>query len=79
MFMAQALLYNRKQFVWLDETGCDNCDTMRRYGYAIRGLTPHCHRLLVRGARISVIASDGLVAYECTQGTVNSEVFFNFV
>ena len=66
----------------LMKTGCDNRDYMRKYGYAIRGQTPHCRRLLVRGNRISVIAAiacDGLVAMECTTGTISSDNFFDFV
>ena len=46
LFMAQVLLYDKDKFVWLDETGCNNS---RKYGYAIRGETPHCHTMLVRG------------------------------
>ena len=56
-FMARVLLYRKEQLVWLDETGCDNKTFMRKYGYAIRGQTPCCHRLLVRGRRISVVAA----------------------
>ena len=70
IFMAQVLIYDRHKFIWLDETGYDNCNYMRKYyGYAIRGQTPVCHRILVRGTSLSVIAaisSDGLVACECT-------------
>lgn len=71
MFMAQVLLYDRHKFVWVDETGSDNRDYMRKHGYAIRGKTPVYHRKLIRGKRISAIAaisSDGLVACECTTG-----------
>ena len=53
---------------------------MRKYGYAIRGETPHCHTMLVRGTRISVIAaiaSDGLVAWDCTTSTVDCSRIFN--
>ena len=81
-FMSQVLLYNRQMFVWLDETGCDNCNYVRKYGYAIRGLTPVCRRILIRGTRISIITAmgtDGLVACECTKNTVDSEMFFDFV
>ncbi len=73
--MAKVLLYKKKLFVWLDETGCNNKSFMRKYGYAIRGQVPQCHKLLVRGERISAIAAiatDGLVSLELTTGTVNS-------
>ena len=81
-FMGTVLLHRKDQFVWLDETGCDNRHTMRKYGYAIRGETPRCHRLLTRGQRVSAVAAlstEGLLAVELTSGTVDSEVFFDFV
>ena len=82
LFMVQVLLHRRAQFVWLDETGCDNRNCMRKYGYAIRGETPEYHRLLVRGQRISAIAAisvDGLLAVDLFKGTVNSDQFYDFV
>ena len=39
-FMTEILQYRRDQLVWVDETGCDRKDGMRKYGYAIRGKTP---------------------------------------
>ena len=35
--------------VWVDETGCDRRDILRKSGYAFRGERAICHRLLVRG------------------------------
>ena len=75
-FIAQALLYKRHQFVWIDETGCDNRNFMRR------GQTLTCTRLLVRGDRISAvsaISSDGLEAAEFKTGTTNADFFYDFV
>lgn len=80
--MAQALLYNKEMYVWLDETGCDRRNYMRKYGYALKGQVPQCHRLLVRGERISAIAAiatDGLVSLQLTTGTVNSDIFYDFI
>ena len=34
-FMAEILQYRRDQLAWVDETGCDRKDGMRKYGYAI--------------------------------------------
>ena len=80
--MATILLHKKEQFVWLDETSCDNRNYMRKYGYAMRGDTPRCHRLLARGNRISAIAAistEGLLAVELTTGTVDADIFFDFV
>lgn len=81
-FMADVLLYRREMFVWVDESGCDRRDTMRKYGYAIRGQTPVSKTFLVRGNRISVIAaicSEGLLAVEYYTGSVNGDVFYDYV
>ena len=66
LFMAQVLLYDKDKFVWLDETGCNNSNYMRKYGYAIRGETPHCHTMLVRGicdCSNSMFASVGIPVF----------------
>lgn len=81
-FMAQMLMYPREFLVWLDETGSDNRDQIRRFGYAMSGLTPVYHRFLNRGTRLSTIAamsSDGLLTYEILSATTNGEKFFDFV
>ena len=82
-FMADVLAnYTREKLVWLDEMGSDRRDAIRQYGYAIRGETPVCHRLQVRGQRISTIAaisSAGVVATEFKLGSVNSDDFYDFV
>ena len=81
-YMSQIQLFHRHQFVFVDETGCDGKDHIRRFGYALRGKSPIQHRLLHRGSRISVIAaiaSTGMVAFDMVLGSVNGEVFFDYV
>lgn len=81
-FMAHALQFPRNFFVWVDETGSDRRDQIRKFGYALKGLTPIYHRLLVRGSRVSSIAamcSEGVVDYELTDSTVNAGKFYDFV
>ena len=36
-FMSQMFLFDRQQIVWVDETGTDGRDHLRKYGYALRG------------------------------------------
>ena len=48
-FMAHCSPFARNQFVWVDETGSDKRDHVRRYSYSIRGTTPVTHRLFSRG------------------------------
>ena len=81
-YMSQVQLFRRDQFVFVDETGCKSKDHMRRFGYALRGKSPVQHGILHKGGRISAIAaiaSTGVVAVDMTTGSVNGEVFFDFV
>ena len=81
-FMVEVFNYRKEMFVFVDETGSDNRDRTRKFGYSLRGESPIYHRWLVRGQRISAIAEiccDGLVTYELTTGTVNGELFLQFV
>ena len=58
--MAHCLLFKRDMFVWVDETGANNRDHIRKYGYALCGMTPTYTRQLVRGKRANAIV--GLTA-----------------
>ena len=82
-FMAQCFAFSsRSMFVWVDETGTDNRDHIRKYGYALRGVTPTSKRLLVRGKRInaiSALSSEGMLATEMVTETVNGERFYDFI
>ena len=72
----------RRFFVWVDESGSDAHKWMRKFGYSLRGLPPVCHRFMAHGKRISAIAaicSDGLLGVELTTGSVNGEMFVDFV
>ena len=69
-------------FLWLDETGTDKRDQLHKYGYALRGVTPTYHRLLARGTRINAIACislEGITALQLVKGSVNGDIFFDFV
>ena len=54
-FMADILQYPREFIVWVDETGSDRRDQLRKFGYSIRGEPATCKRLLVRGTRVSAV------------------------
>ena len=61
--MAQALSFPGEFFVWVDETGSDARNYMRKFGFSLRGMRAECHRIILRGERISAVAaisSDGL-------------------
>ena len=67
----EVMEYRKEMFVFVDETGSDKRDHARKFGYALQGEAPVCHRWLARGQRISAIAAiscDGLLEYELTTG-----------
>ena len=69
-------------FVWLDETGFDCRNNIRRYGYGLRGITPVDHQLRIGGKRVSaigVVSTRGVEDVYIYKGTVNGEVFEDFV
>lgn len=81
-FIAHALQFPHNFFVWVDETGSDRRDQVRKFGYALKGLTPVYHRLLARGTRVSSIAvmsSEGVLDFELSAGTTNGDKFFDFI
>ena len=81
-FRATVANFTSNQLVWLDETGSDARNHIRRYGYSLRGITPVYHRMLIRGRRVSAItaiSNDGLVGVELTHGSVNGDIFADFV
>ena len=82
VFLSQVMAFNLKYFVWLDETGSDARNHIRKFGYALRGMTPEYHRVLSRGQRMSAIAaisSAGLVCVDLTKETVTGAKFLDFV
>ena len=52
-FFADVSLYKPEVLIFIDESGSDNRDTSRKYGYSIRGKPPRSLKLLVRGEHVS--------------------------
>ena len=77
-YVTEVSLYTQDMLVFIDETGSDRRDAMRKFGYSMRGRRCVAERLLVRGERISVIAGlyiDGILDYKFVHGTTNGELF----
>ena len=80
--MAEILQYPPEWLVFLDETGSDHKDHIRKFGYSLIGEPPVYHRFLGRGTRISAIAAlstEGLTCYELITGTTNGDKLYNFL
>ena len=81
-FISNISSYQKEMIVWVDETGCDKRNLLRKFGYSLRGERAICPRLLVRGTRISAIAAMccyGIVGVELTATSVNGEMFCDFI
>ena len=81
-FSFNVSVYSPEMFVFVDETGADRRNTLRKYGYSIRGKPPKRFSFLSRGKHISAIAcmsTAGLLDVKTHAGTVDGEVFYGFV
>lgn len=81
-FSSEVSVYSTDMFIFIDETGSDARNKLRKYGYSIRGIPAKNQTLLVRGERISAItcmSTAGLVDVKTIHGTANGEVFYRFI
>ena len=82
-FIATISAFSKEMLVWVDETGCDKRDLLRKYGYSFCGQRAVCQKLLVRGKRVSAIAAmswnEGILDVDLTSESVNGDAFYDFV
>ena len=77
-FASEVSLYNADMFIFVDETGTDRRDTLRRYTYSWRGKPAVAYKLLVQGQRLSSIAimsTMGLLDCQITTENVDGDIF----
>ena len=82
MLVSEVSIYTADMFIFLDETGTDRRDALRRYAYSWRGLPALAHKLLVKGqylSSIAIMSSSGVLDCQVAQGTVDGDVFYDFV
>jgi len=80
--MAEISMYDLSMLIWLHKTGCNGRNTIRKYGYSLRGMPLSDNRLLVRGVRYSaipVVSMEGIHDVYVTEGTVDGKRFSEFV
>ena len=80
-FIYDMSIYDTHMLIFLDETGADRRNLLRKYGYSVRGKPAQKHTLLVRGERVSGIAisTSGLLDVSVVKGTVDGDKFYDFV
>ena len=81
-FWAEIATFEPNMFVWLDGTGFNRRNGLRKYGYGLRGLPPKDFTLKVGGhhySAISIMTTDGVADISVTEESVNGERFMYFV
>ena len=69
-------------FIFVDETGADRRDSMRKFGYSLRGQPAVANKLLFRGhvSAIAAISFDsGLLDCSTVIGSVTGDEFLSFI
>ena len=75
-------VYSPQMFIFIDETGADRRNSLRKYGYSLRGKPAINNSLLYRGERVSAIACMsvcGIIDIKTVSGTSNGDTFYDFV
>ena len=81
-YMASIQLFDPRMLIFLDETGSDKRNALRKFGYGLRGQTPRNVQMLVRGQRVNAIAFmnfEGLLDVHVTERSTNEELFEEFL
>ena len=68
--------------IWVDETGSDMRNTHRRSGYCVRRIPPRDFTVRMRGkhySAIGILTNNGITDVYIAEGSVNGEVFLDFV
>ena len=81
-FILDMSVYSPDMLIFLDESGADRRNMLRKYGYSMRGKPAQKHTLLVRGEHVSAIANisvSGLLDVDVVKGTVDGDRFYDYV
>ena len=68
--------------LWVDETGFDNGNLLRKFGDGIRGQSPQDHTLMLRGKHylaVAVLSNERIEDVYITDNHVNGELFLEFI
>ena len=79
-FMSEISVYDPDMLIWIDETGSTRRNSIRSYGYSLRGTRPCTHKLRVSGERLSaipVMTTRGIEDVFVCKGSVDGGSSFN--
>lgn len=81
-YISEIMDFDPKTLIFIDETGSNRRNTVRKFGYSLQGMTPVSHKFTVYGKRLSAI---GILTYRgiediyIAEGNVNSDIFLDFI
>ena len=81
-FIIDVSLLEPDMFIFVDETGADRRDTLRKYGYSLRGKPVRSQKLTFRGERLSTLgamSTSGVLDCKVVRGKVDADIFYNFI
>ena len=80
--MAEMSMFDPHMLLWVDETGSTRRNSVRAYGYSLKGMRAVAHQLRVGGKRINaigVMSTQGMEDAYIVEENVNGDVFERFV
>ena len=81
-YMTEISLFHPDMLIWIDETGSDRRNAIRKYGYSLRGMPAQVFQLRVGGKRISaipILTTHGIEDVYTSTETINGERFEDFL
>lgn len=81
-YQAEVSMHDSNMLVFLDETGCRRKDTIRKFGYSLRGQPAKSVKLFCKGRRYSAIGVMTTTSFlDCyvVDSNVDGDVFYQFV
>ena len=81
-FMAEISMFNPEMIIWIDETGSARRNSVRSYGYSLKGMRAVSHELRVSGQRINaigVMSTEGIEDVFIVEGNISGDVFVRFI
>lgn len=82
LYISDMSLYSPEMLIFVDETGADRRDTIRKHGYSMRGKPLVSHKLLIRGEHVSAIACislAGVLDVMTVRETTDGDDFYTFI
>ena len=76
LYVSEVSVYSSDMFIFVNETGADQRNTLRKHGYSVRRNASSNHSLCIRGERVSAIAC---MSTKILKGTSNGDMFYDFV